>query len=171
MRCKGVSDAEKHEAIDRLAEAAGVELPSQAPPRYAAMTWSELRSWEQRGMTFGPHTVTHPILSKATDEQSRRELAGSWERLQVMATRPAPVFCYPNGQPGDYGAREYATLRDLGLRGAVVGTPGYASTARFHGRTEAPYQVRRFNYPEDSLVVAQYVSGAERLREWAGGQA
>ncbi len=29
------------------------------------MSWDQARLCEERGMTFGPHTVTHPILSRA----------------------------------------------------------------------------------------------------------
>jgi len=170
-RCKLVPDEEKHAAIDRLAEAAQVTLPVQAPSRYAPMSWAELRTWEDRGMTFGPHTVNHPILARTGDEQSRQELAGSWDRLRAMARRPTPVFCYPNGQAGDFGPREIATLRTLGLEGAVVGLPGYAEAGEFREREENPFLVRRFSYPADHRVAALYVSGAERIRHGTGRSA
>jgi peptidoglycan/xylan/chitin deacetylase (PgdA/CDA1 family) len=167
-RCKRVPDHEKHAAIEHLAEQAGVALPAQAPPRYAPMTWSELRTWEQRGITFGPHTVTHPILAQVSGAQSRDELAGSWQRLSAEARRPAPIFCYPNGQVGDFGSREIATLSELGLSGAVVGSPGYADAGEFRAGLEHRFTVRRFNYPDDSGLVSKYVSGLERLLHGTG---
>ena len=80
-----------------------------------------LRASERKGMQFGPHTVTHPILSRAPQANMREELATSWARLRTEAEGAVPIFCYPNGQPGDYGEREVRVLRELGLRAAVTG--------------------------------------------------
>lgn len=163
-RCKRVPNDEKLKAIERLAAAAEVELPSLAPARYAPMAWSEVRAWEARGFTFGPHTVTHPILSRTGDAQSREEIRGSWDRLRAMAGHPVPVFCYPNGQPEDLGVREVEAIRDIGLVGALTTSMGDASAAAYHARPENPYLVRRFPYPNDHRVAAHFASGAERLR-------
>jgi peptidoglycan/xylan/chitin deacetylase (PgdA/CDA1 family) len=167
-RCKLVPDAEKHAAILRLAAAAGVELPADAPRQYQPMTWENLVAWERRGMRFGPHTVHHPILSRTSDEQSRSELREAWTRLSAVAASPTPVFCYPNGQPEDFGHREIDTLREIGLIGAVVGSPGYAEVEEFRARREAPFLVRRFSFPADDRHVARFVTGAERILHGTG---
>lgn len=122
-------------------------------------------------MRFGPHTVTHPILSRTDDEQSRRELTDSWARLRAEATQPTPVFCYPNGQWGDFGEREVTTLRELGLLGAVVGAPGYASVRRTSASPSAPFEVLRFSLPLDVLDLVQIVSGFERVKQILGRDA
>jgi peptidoglycan/xylan/chitin deacetylase (PgdA/CDA1 family) len=167
-RCKQVQNDEKLAAIDRLAAATEVELPSQAPERYAPMAWSEVRTWETRGLTFGPHTVTHPILSRTGDAQSREEICGSWDRLRAMAGRPTPIFCYPNGQPEDLGDREFNVIREIGLVGALTTTMGHASASAYRARPENPFLVRRFPYPNDHRVAALFASGAERLRQALG---
>jgi peptidoglycan/xylan/chitin deacetylase (PgdA/CDA1 family) len=170
-RCKSLSDAAKHRAIAQLAAAAEVTLPTRPPDAYAPMSWDQLRRWEERGMRFGPHTVTHPILSRTDDEQSRRELTDSWARLRAEATQPTPVFCYPNGQWGDFGEREVTTLRELGLLGAVVGAPGYASVRRTSASPSAPFEVLRFSLPLDVLDLVQIVSGFERVKQILGRDA
>jgi peptidoglycan/xylan/chitin deacetylase (PgdA/CDA1 family) len=164
-RCKLLADAEKHASIDRLAEALDTELPERAPLRYAPMSWEQLRSCERAGMTFGPHTVTHPILSRATDPQSEHEIEESWRRLREQATAPVPVFCYPNGQTGDFGPREIDTLRRMGLAGAVVGYPGHATVNEFQANPSAPFMVRRIACPDDLPTFVQYVSGFEHLKQ------
>jgi peptidoglycan/xylan/chitin deacetylase (PgdA/CDA1 family) len=160
-RCKELSEADKNSAIDRLSEAADVEVPTRAPARYAPMTWDELRESERGGMTFGPHTRTHPILSKVSDEQAETELAGGWSRLREQAANPAPIFCYPNGQPGDFSDREAKILDRLGLLGAVVGTPGYATTGLFHS-DGGRFHVPRYSYPDSVNGVVRYAAGVER---------
>ncbi|HSN99588.1 MAG TPA: polysaccharide deacetylase family protein [Candidatus Nanopelagicales bacterium] len=165
-RCKRVADGEKHAAIERLAAEAGVELPALPPLRYAPMSWDDLRACEARGMSFGPHTVTHPILARTEDAQSEQEIQGSWERLSAEARRPVPIFCPPNGLVHDYGAREMVTLERLGLRGAVLASPPrYADAASFRSSPEARFRVPRVDFTDDLAYLARTVSGARRLRE------
>jgi len=164
VRCKSVPDAEKHSAIARLAADAEVELPVAAPPAYAPMSWEQARRCEGGGMRFGPHTVTHPILSRTTDAVVAEELAGSWTRLQAEVRRPMPVYCYPNGGPEDFGAREISILSRLGLLGAVVGDPGYATPARFRAGPEGPFRILRFDLPESLPHVVQCTARIEHLK-------
>lgn len=157
-------------AITALAADCEVALPTAPPTEYAPMSWDQLRACERSGMSFGAHTVSHPILSRATDEESRRELEGSWRRLRERAERPLPIFCYPNGQADDFGPREIETLRGLGFRGALTGVPGYASARDFASDGARPFQVRRFALPGDLPRTVQLVSGLERAKEIARGE-
>jgi len=170
-RCKTVPDAEKHAAIDRLAAALGVEIPVTPPANYAPMSWDDLRHCERHGMTFGPHTVTHPVLSRTTDEQSRYELTEGWTRLRAEARNPVPVFCYPNGQSPDFGPREISTLGSLGFAGAVMGEYGYADAPRFQQGREGAFRVHRFSYSGDLGTMFQAASGVERAKQLLRRQA
>jgi peptidoglycan/xylan/chitin deacetylase (PgdA/CDA1 family) len=163
-RCKQVPEREKLAAIERLASALDVDVPATPPPEYAPMGWNDLRRVEQRGMRFGPHTVTHPILARTGDAQGRQEIAESWRRLSQEASAPVPIFCYPNGGLADFGAREIGVMRDLGLLGAVTGVTGYASMADFHDETRGSCRVRRFAFPDELPGAAQYAGGFERLK-------
>ena len=164
-RCKEVTDTEKHDSIARFAKEADVCLPKDAPIQYAPMSWEQVRANEKRGMTFGPHTVTHPVLSQASPDQARRELVDSWARLSAEALKPIPIFCYPNGRWRDFGPREIAVLKELKFMGAVVGEPGFASTRSFRSGEDGPYKVQRLIYPTSLPYLVQYVSGAERFKQ------
>ena len=169
-RCKRIPDAAKHATIARVAARAEVELPEAPPASCAPMSWDEARAAEARGMTFGPHTLTHPILSQTPDAQSREELTGSWQRLTEELRQPDPVFCYPNGGSEDFGMREIDTLRASGMIGAVVGAPGYLDATRFRSSPSAPYLVERFGLPDALPVMAQYAAGVERLKQLVRGR-
>ena len=162
-RCKALRDERKHAMIARLAQTAEVVLPDRAPAAYAPMTWDQLRTAERGTMTFGPHTVTHPILARAGDEQARREIVESWTRLKAEAARPVPVFAYPNGQPGDFGEREFDVMRSAGLLGAVTGLPGYA-TPRAYRAPRGEFLVPRLVFPGSLPYLIQQVNGLERLK-------
>lgn len=168
-RCKVLDDDEKHRAIARLAREAEVELPDRAPPGYAPMTWEQVRSCERRGMTFGPHTVSHPILSRARPEQAAWEITESWRRLRAEAQHPVPIFCFPNGRYVDFGDREIETVRAMGFVGGLSTEIGFADPASFRRGTDGPFKTKRFPFPEELSVLAQYVSGVERLKRIARG--
>jgi peptidoglycan/xylan/chitin deacetylase (PgdA/CDA1 family) len=163
-RCLRMPETERQAKIAALARAAEVEMPVAPPPRYRPMSWDQLRECETRGMRFGPHTVTHPILSLTSHEQSRRELADSWTRLRAEARRPVPVFCYPNGGWNDFGPREISVLDELGFLGAVTGAEGYADAGVFRRDASERFKVRRFGYQGDLPHLIQFVAGVERLK-------
>ncbi len=160
--CKTVPETHKLAWIRALAAAADVAVPAHAPERYAPMTWDELRACERRGMTFGPHTVTHPILARADDVQAQREIVESWARLRSEARVPAAVFAYPNGQHADFSARDFAVLREQGLA-AVTGVAGFATARRFRA-PDGPLVVPRFAFPDSVPYLGQIVGGLERLK-------
>jgi peptidoglycan/xylan/chitin deacetylase (PgdA/CDA1 family) len=165
MRCKALSDSDKNAAIKLLARAAEVEIPSKPPLRYAPMTWADLRRCEGSTMTFGPHTVTHPVLSRTPDSQSRFEITESWKRLRAEAARPDPVWCYPNGRNEDFGEREVRILRELGFIGAVTGISGYANAMAFQSGSAERFRVRRFAFPGSVEEILLLAGGAERLKQ------
>lgn len=164
-RCKAVSNSVMREALAELATAAGVDLPTHPPKEYAPMTWGQVRDCEARGMTFGPHSVSHPIMSRTSKGQSRNEIVESRERLSRSAACPLPVFCYPNGQLGDFGSREIDFLRGEGFLGAFSAVSGYAVAAQIQREPRSRFSISRFSYPDSLTDLIQVVSGVERFKQ------
>jgi len=164
-RCKVVDDEEKHRAITRLAQGAEVELPDNPPARYAPMTWDHVRACEGRGMTFGPHSVSHPILSRTQPERALEEITESWRRLRTEARHPVPIFCYPSGCDTDFGDREVAIVRELGFLGALSAEAGFAEPIYFQRGGDQPFKTERMPFPEELSVLAQYAGGIERFKQ------
>ena len=154
--------------IDAVAAQLEVELPAAPPPRYASMTWDEIRSCGQSGlMTFGPHTVTHPILSLTDDAQSAWEIRHSWARLRAECEATVPVFCYPDGSPSSYGLRELDVIARDGFLGAVTTEQRYATPGDFAPEwPRARFAVPRFPYLEEPSGFRQVVHGLEHVKTW-----
>ena len=57
-----------------------------------------------------------------------------------------------------------AILSRLGLLGAVVGDPGYATPARFRAGPEGPFRILRFDLPESLPHVLQCTARIEHLK-------
>lgn len=163
-RCKNISEPEKRSFIVRLANAAEVDLPSNPPEQFRSLTWDEARAYEQRGICFGPHSVSHPILSRLQDTDAAAEVRGSWMRLQEKLSSPIPIFAYPNGREVDFGAREIQNVRRLGMRAAVSAEPGYVSVA---GTSAARglFRLPRFAMPSNPADLIGITHGLERVRQ------
>lgn len=87
-----------------------------------------LISWEQACpldaegvLRFEPHTVTHPDLTRLSEEDARAEIEGSKQALEARLGRRATSFCYPAGR---FGPRELALVGDAGFATAVTCEPG-----------------------------------------------
>jgi peptidoglycan/xylan/chitin deacetylase (PgdA/CDA1 family) len=103
-----------------------------APMIMDAQTITEL---SRQGVTFGPHTLTHPRLSELDDGAIAHEVRESKLRMDAILDRPTAFFCYPYG---DYDDRVRAVVRQAGFRAALSCIRGSAYPGR-----EDPYQVPR----------------------------
>ncbi len=161
-RFKELPTADRERWQTELETRLEVALPDSPPDEIRPMTWHEVRRLATSGgVAFGPHTVTHPILSRSDPEGSRREVQESWARLQAELRAPLPVFCWPNGDRESFGAREEGFAREAGLIAAVSTMQDSVTPASW--RT-GPYALPRYAYQENETDFAQVVSGLERLK-------
>jgi len=161
--CQDASQSDRLECLAKMSQDAEVEIPAVPPRRFAPLSWHEARQLEKRGITFGPHTVTHPVLSSTSDDQAEFEISTSWQRLSEELASPVPVFCYPHGRRRDFGPREMSTAQRLGLWGGVAGHPGRLSPEEFR-TAPAIFRVPRFPFSDDLTDVLQCVSGIEVMK-------
>lgn len=160
---KAIPEAEKEARIRALVEQSGLDLPATPPPRFAPLGWDDVRRLSRAGVTFGPHTVTHPVLSRVDDEQSRFEIAESWRRVRIEAGGgAAPIFCYPNGGAADFTVREERTIAAEGIRAAVTTRPQYTSRRNFAiDDPSERFRLPRTAYAEAYAPFVQVASGIE----------
>jgi peptidoglycan/xylan/chitin deacetylase (PgdA/CDA1 family) len=142
--------------IEELARDAAVNFREAIPSAYQVMSWDDMRSLESPTVRFGAHTETHPILGRCEDNRARSEIEESWRRVQSELRYPSPVFCYPNGMPGDFGPREMQVLRSLpGLMGAVAAVPRVALTSEAAADPNWRWQIPRFAFDGRPGVVTR----------------
>ena len=168
---KRVSEACKLAVLDWLSHTLDVPLPAAAPAAYAPLTWGSIRSWQSRGVTYGPHSVSHPILSKTPDHQAWTELSESWRRVREQVSGALPVFCYSNGYADDFSSRECGMLSRLGLRAAMTMDGRHVDRLALTRSSEARYRLPRSAYPEDRASLLRVVCGLERAASVVRGRA
>ena len=83
------------------------------------LTREELRQLDSRVIDLGAHSHNHCILRNETSERRRMEIATSLDRVAEWMGRPARLFSYPNGRPGDFGEIDKEALRARGVEAAV----------------------------------------------------
>jgi peptidoglycan/xylan/chitin deacetylase (PgdA/CDA1 family) len=163
---KLIPESERQERIGQLIQDSGVEMPPTPTPAFAPLAWDDVRRLSRAGVTFGPHSVTHPVFSRTGDEQSRFEIVESWRRVRAEAGDGAvPVFCYPNGGPADFGAREESTIAGEGMQAALTTMSGYVSRRDFSvDQPSRRFKLRRCGYSDDPLAFKQVATGIERAK-------
>jgi peptidoglycan/xylan/chitin deacetylase (PgdA/CDA1 family) len=111
-------------AIAALCRQAG--FPTGALASDLCLGWDALRDLARDpAVTFGAHTVSHPMLAKHDAATLRREVEVGRDRLAYELDRPVRHLSYPVGDPTSAGPREFALARELGFVTAVTTRPGH----------------------------------------------
>ena len=71
----------------------------------SVLTWDELRKLAREGVTMSAHTKTHPIMTRLSSEEVRKEIVESKNDLQREIGDTLPIFCYPAGGHDDTTVR------------------------------------------------------------------
>jgi peptidoglycan/xylan/chitin deacetylase (PgdA/CDA1 family) len=98
-------------------------------------SWDELERLDPDTVIIGSHTMTHPILTSLSAEETEAETRDSRMALEKRLDRTVSVFCYPNGNVDDgalSSARRY-------YRSAVTVEAG-----RLQGEVD-PHRLPRFS--------------------------
>lgn len=109
------------------------EMP--APPQN--LNWDEVREMSKNGMTFGSHTVTHPIMTRINTKTAKWQVVQSKKRIEAQLGREVLHFAYPNGQPEDFNAEIRKIIRDEGYKSACSTIDGS------NGIADSPYVLKR----------------------------
>jgi peptidoglycan/xylan/chitin deacetylase (PgdA/CDA1 family) len=113
---KHLPDDERRDAAAELAALADGPLPADL-----MMRRQDVGALLEAGMDVGGHTRTHPILAGLEAAKAEEEIVGGLEDLVSLTGRAVTSFAYPNGRRGrDYGDREVAILRRIGVEAALV---------------------------------------------------
>jgi peptidoglycan/xylan/chitin deacetylase (PgdA/CDA1 family) len=119
------------------------------------LSWSEIGEMYRHGISFGSHTVTHPILSTLSDVRLRTEIVEPKGAIEGQLRCKVNAFAYPVGRSQDFDWRAKAILKEHGYRCAVTTIFGVNSARQdlFELRRGTPWER---DLPSFAMKLAWY---------------
>jgi len=110
-------DGERQQWCESLEKA----MPLRAEElRGSMMNWDQVREMLDGGISFGCHTMTHPVLSRLTPDALQREVAESKWLIENRLGVQVDDFAFPFGKPKDCGPIGADVLSAFGLHTAMT---------------------------------------------------
>jgi len=105
IELKGMlKSCEEEKKVETIQELEGKSLVDWGQPmeNYEFLNWDEIKEMNRNKITFGAHTVNHPILSRCDFEKAKHEILDSKRTIEEKLGSEITTFCYPNGKHEDY---------------------------------------------------------------------
>lgn len=141
---RGMPDSKRQQICEALAGMPGV------PPedlRDRMLTWEQIREMQSEGISFGGHTMTHPVVSQLGPVALEYELGDSKQLLESRLQKAVTDFAYPFGKPEDCGSWAPQVLARFGYRTAATTVLGVNSPLTHC------YSLRRMQIGDDGSVA------------------
>ncbi len=105
------------------------------------LDWEDAISMLASNITFGAHTMSHPILSRLPMDRAREEIVSSKTIIENRLGSSVKHFAYPVGGAADFDASTKALLQEVGFQSAVTTLGGIndASQDIFELRRATPW--------------------------------
>jgi len=122
------------------------------------LSWSQVEEMSKYHVTFGAHTVTHPILTNLALPEAMDEVLASKKTIEKRLNAPVRLFAYPNGNRGDFNEPIKHALKEAGFLCAVTILWGNNDF-----QTD-PFELRRVGmWDRDPLISAMRLSWSKFL--------
>jgi len=89
-------------------------------PEDATLTWSHLKEFDTRLVSFGAHTHTHVNLTRMRIDEARVEVKKSKKLLERNLKARCRHFAYPYGKGSSYSQEVKNVLREAGFDSALT---------------------------------------------------
>lgn len=153
-----LSNAERLAAVDQLVQDLG---GNDGIPPARMLDWDQVREMARGGITFGAHTVTHPILSRLPVAEAKAEIVESKRKIEAEIGRPVDLFAYPVGRRSDYAPDVIRIVAEAGFRAALTTTSGS------NARGDDLFLLRRVKPLGDDVPSFALGLGMHYLTEWS----
>src|SRR5262245_35577513 len=113
------------------------------------LSWSDVEEMAKHQITFGAHTVTHPILTQIDLAEVENEIMICKNAIENRLMSPVRLFAYPNGNYNDFNETTKVILKESGFLCAVTTLWGTNSICT------DPFELRRVGIWEfDAIIFA-----------------
>jgi peptidoglycan/xylan/chitin deacetylase (PgdA/CDA1 family) len=120
------------------------------------LDWNQVGTMHRAGISFGAHTMSHPVVSQLDPRALEEELVVSKKVLERGLGARVEDFAYPFGKPEDGSVAAEGILRRAAYRSAVTTIQGFNTTGSDRLR------LRRLQIAEDT-ALANFAFNVSRL--------
>jgi peptidoglycan/xylan/chitin deacetylase (PgdA/CDA1 family) len=106
------------------------------------LTWDQIRTMQRGGISFGAHTMTHPVVSRLPVAEMEWEILKSKEILEERLDASVRHFAFPFGKRDECGDSALSILASGGFASAATTEWGLNSLGT------NPFQLRRVQIGE-----------------------
>jgi O-antigen/teichoic acid export membrane protein/peptidoglycan/xylan/chitin deacetylase (PgdA/CDA1 family) len=110
---KGIPNPDREQYVQQIFEDLGVPDPTANLDRQM-MTWDEVRA-TMSVTRFGGHSHTHPILSRLSEDEMRREVENCYALIAKETGQAPKFFAYPNGRAIDFNNDVKRIVKESGF--------------------------------------------------------
>lgn len=105
---------------------------------FLLMDWEDVvKSYNSGLIDYGPHTVSHEILSNLSEAEAEKEIVQSKSEIENKIKGKVTLFAYPNGTLSDFSGEHVRLLKKHGFYGAV------STVSRLNSSSENPFYLAR----------------------------
>jgi peptidoglycan/xylan/chitin deacetylase (PgdA/CDA1 family) len=157
-KLKKLPDRRKKVLIEKLANTCQVSIPLGLGKDFV-LSWDEVREMSDGGITFGAHSVNHPVLTNLPLEQAKWEIIQSKKDIEEKLGKEITAFSYPNG----YFSPEIVRLvQESGFTSAVSVSP-----RKLINSTDSTYELSRIagleNFSKSKVMLCGLWGDLSRL--------
>ena len=109
---KDLPNAVRLKILDTWANRYSTELRHGALGHSRPISWPQVIEMAASGIEFGSHTVSHPNLTRITDEDLNYELAESKHMLEFHLQQPIDTIAYPIGTQSAFNIKVLNAVRE-----------------------------------------------------------
>jgi peptidoglycan/xylan/chitin deacetylase (PgdA/CDA1 family) len=138
----------------------GIDFQADSLCADLMMSWAEIGQLAADPLvTIGAHTRRHYALAKLTLAEAHAEIERSVRRIEQETGKPCRHFSYPYGDEASAGPREFALVKELGLRTGVTTRKGLIHPRHAQELTALPRVSLNGDY-QKARYVKVLLSGA-----------
>jgi len=120
---KKLDNPKRLETVKDICKELGGSVKNDArkkSPVYDMLNRHQIREMAKCNISFGSHTLSHPILSSLSNEEIVTELSESKTIIEKLTGLPVNFLAYPNGKESDFSCDVKKIAKRLGYKAALT---------------------------------------------------
>jgi len=155
---RGIDENDARAFVRQLARGIGFDPASLGPE--LLMDWDTIRIMDRDPLvTIGGHTKGHYAIAKLSEAEARFQVQSNLDRLEAELGHRPEHFSYPYGCEVSATPREFAMLKELGIKTAVTTRKGLIYAEHEQHLTALPRVSLNGDYQEERYLKV-FLSGA-----------